>query len=131
MYTKLHVGQSKLLQKSTRAQLFSAKKYWSTAIKRQNNTGAQLLREKNTRAQLFSGKKYWGTAILRQNNTGAQLFRAKNTRAQESGEGICMTLTRQMFARRTPSAKEHSLALLTHLTYYLCGRHKMNNSYYL
>ena len=95
------------------------------------NTGAQLLRgktilgqsyleRKNTRAQLFSAKKYWGTAILRQNNTGAQ----------ESGEGIRMTLTKQMFARRTPSAKEHSLALLTHLTYYLCGRHKMNNSYY-
>ena len=45
-----------------------------------------------------------------------------------------MTLTRQTFARHTPSAKEqskeHSLALLTHLTYYLCGRPKMNNSYY-
>ena len=41
-----------------------------------------------------------------------------------------MTLTRQMFARRTPSPKEHSLALLTHLMYYLCGRPKMNNRYY-
>ena len=32
VYTKLHVGQSKLQQKSTGAQLFSANKYWGTAI---------------------------------------------------------------------------------------------------
>ena len=68
--------------------------------------------------------KTLGHSYLEQNNTGAQ----------ESGEDICMTLTGQTFARHTPSAKEqakeHSLALLTHLTYYLCGRPKMNNYYY-
>ena len=41
-----------------------------------------------------------------------------------------MSLTRQMFVHRTPSAKEHLFALLTHLIRYLCGRPKMNKSYY-
>ena len=55
----------------------------------------------------------------------------KHTRAQESGEVIRMTLTRQTFARRTPSAKEHSFAQLTHLTtYYLSGGLKMNSYYF-
>ena len=89
----------------------------------QNNTGAQLFSTKNTGAR-YLVPKILGHSYLEQNNTGAQ----------ESGDDICMTLTRQTFARHTPlakeQAKEHSLALLTHLTYYLCGKLKMNNSYY-
>ena len=128
------LGHSYLEQNNTGAQLFSAK-----------NTRAQLFSAKNSGAQLFSAKNT-GAQLFSAKNTGAQLFSAKNTGsylelnntgAQESGEDICMTLTRQTFARHTPSAKEqakeqakeHSLALLTHLTYYLCGRPKMNNSY--
>ena len=68
--------------------------------------------------------KILGHRYLEQNNTGAQ----------ESGEVICMTLTRQTFVRHTPlakeQAKEHSLALLTHLTFSLCGKPKTNNSSY-
>ena len=74
--------------------------------------------------------KIQGHSYLEQNNTGAQLFRVKYTRAQESGEGIIMTLSRETFARSTLSPREHSLALLAHFSYYLCGNPKMNNSYY-
>ena len=125
------LGHSYLVPKNTGAQLFRGKIILGHSYFEPKNTGAQLFRcktiqghsyfeRKNTRAQLFRGKTILEHSYLEQ----------KNTRAQESGEGICMNLTRQMFARCTPSAKERSLVLLTHLTYYLSGRPKMNNSYY-
>ena len=40
-----------------------------------------------------------------------------------------MTLTRQTFACCTLSPKKYSPALLAHLSYYLCGKPKMNNCY--
>ena len=85
-----------------------------------NILGHRYLEAKNTGAPpLFRAKNILGHSYLE----------AKNTRPQESCESICTTLTKQMFARRTPLPKEHSLVLLTHLTYYLCGRPKINNSY--